>query len=286
MKRNPQHRRVAVAATAAALIALPAVAPLPAFALQAPAPAAPSAAEGIVMQGVGEVTAKPDIARLTLGVETRDAEAAKAAEENARLTDAVIKAIRAAGVAEKDVQTSGYSIYRTEEPNGLGGSGFSGGRSFHVGQAGGQGQPPQAPRTRVVFVARNTVQVTVRKVADAGKVIDAAVKAGANVAGGIQFDFADPKPLEDEALRLAVLDAARKAKVVGRASGYGSLRLVSVAEASADFPRPMFGGAMMSARADMAQTPVEPGEQKITARVTVRYVLSDLLTGPGVIKVE
>jgi len=257
----------------------------PAIAQQAPVTGtAPNADEGIVVQGTGEVSAKPDIARVTLGVETRNAEAARAAEENATRTDAVIRAIRAAGVAEKDVQTSGYNLFRTEENVGVEAGAFGGAES----SAASPQARPQQQRRRVVYVATNTVRVTVRKVADAGKMIDAAVKAGANVAGGIDFDFADPKPLEDEALRLAMEDAARKGKVLARAAGYGSLRLANVAEQGASIPRPFFGGvAMASERADMAPpTRIEPGEQKVVARITVRYVPSARLTGPGIIGVR
>ena len=73
-----------------------------------------------------------------------------------------------------------------------------------------------------------------------------------------------------------------------RAAGYESLRLANVAEQGASIPRPFFGGvAMASERADMAPpTRIEPGEQKVVARITVRYVPSARLTGPGIIGVR
>lgn len=202
---------------------------------------------GIVVQGVGEVTVKPDIARLNLGVQTQAKEAAQAAADNARQTDALIKAVRAAGVSEADIQTTDYSVNAQYN--------FDNGKQTLIG-----------------YVATNTVRVTVRKVADAGKVIDAAVQAGANAAGGIQFDLSDPSAAQDQALAKAVAAATRKAKVIAKAAGMTAIQVAAISEAGApDFPRPMFAGAIM-AKAEVANTPIQPGEQKVTANVTVRFI--------------
>lgn len=212
-----------------------------------------SSVPGIVVQGTGEVMVRPDIARLMLGVQTQAKEASQAARENADRTDALIKAIRGAGVAERDIRTSNYSInpnydYRPQE----------------------QGRPPIITG----YIVNNNVNVTVRKIADVGKVIDAATNAGANMAGGIFFDIDDPAPARREALKKAVADAADKAKAIADAAGLGSISIVSVVEGSANFPRPMLEMAdtrMAMAGRAAASTPVQPGEQAVTATVTVRY---------------
>lgn len=210
-------------------------------------------ASGITVQGIGEVMVKPDIARLQLGVQTQAKEAAQAASDNAERTSALIRAVRAAGVAEKDIQTSGYGI----SPQ------------YDYSQ-----QKPGAPPVLVNYQVNNTVRVIVRKIGDASKVLDAAIKAGANVAGGIAFDLDDPTAARAEALRKAVSDAALKAKVIAAAANLGEIVLQSVTEGGGfSSPRPMMEmGAMRSmAVADAAQTPVAPGEQTIRATVTVRY---------------
>lgn len=211
---------------------------------------------GITVQGRGEVQVKPDIVRLSLGVQTQNAQSAVAAGENAEVTSRVIAAVKAAGVADRDIQTTDYSIqpqydYRPR-PNG-------------------EARPPAI----IGYQVNNTVRVTVRRIGDASKVIDAAVKAGANVAGVIAFDTDDPSAGKDAALRKAVADALRKARVVAEAAGIADIRLVAVTEGSIGFARPMESAMMMRAAvADAAQTPVQPGEQTVTAFVTVRFAFA------------
>ncbi len=207
---------------------------------------------GIMVQGKGEVQVKPDIARLTLGVQTQAADSTRAAEQNAEITQKVTSAIRGAGVAEKDIQTNNYSIYpQYENP-----------------RPEPAGREPRQPQI-IGYQVSNTVRVTVRKVGDVGRMIDAAVKAGANVAGGIAFDLDDPTKAKEEALRKAVADAQRKAQVVADAAKVPQIRLVAVQEGSVDYVRPMHEAAF--ARAADAATPVSPGEQTVTATVTARY---------------
>ncbi|MBC8141601.1 MAG: SIMPL domain-containing protein [Armatimonadetes bacterium] len=203
----------------------------------------------IAVTGTGEVSVTPDIARITVGVQTRGKDSAVAAAENATRTDAVIKAVRALGVAQKDIQTEGYSIYP---------------------QFDYQKQPPVLTDYQV----SNSVRITVRKLADAGKILDAALKAGANVAGGIEFDLSDPQKARDEAMAKAVKDAVRKAKLMAKAlDTTRTLTLLELSEGVAsDYqqPRPMLGMAM-AREAKAAPTPIEAGQTKITVSVTARF---------------
>jgi hypothetical protein len=222
------------------------------------APVTIAAPSGITVQGTGEVQVRPDIARLNLGVQTQNTDSQKASQENARLSDAIIKAVRALGVAERDVQTSGYSI----NPQ------------FDY-------QPNRSPRLTGYQVS-NMVLVTVRKIGDTGRVIDAAVKAGANLAGGINFDLndADKAKAEEEAMTRAVTEADRKAKVIARAANIPTLMLASITENAGGYVRPMFREVAMARVADAAPTPVQPGEQTISASVTARYTFAVSPTRP------
>ena len=205
----------------------------------------------ISVTGTGEVSVTPDIARITVGVQTQGVDSATAGGENARKTDAVLKAIRALGVAEKDMQTEGYNIYP---------------------QFDYQKNPPVLTEYQV----NNSVRITVRKMSDAGKILDAALKAGANVAGGITFDVSDPQKAQDEALTKAVQDATRKASLMARATkSSATLRLIELTEGGANNyspPMPMARMAMAGAMAE-ATTPVQAGQAKITAMVTARFLL-------------
>ena len=143
----------------------------------------------ITVQGMGEIQVAPDIARVNLGVVTQNVDSVRAAQENATKTDALIKAIKAQGVADKDIQTINYSV----NPQ------------YNYNQKPGENKPPQLTGYQVT----NTVRVTVRKVTDAGKILDAGVKAGSNDAGSIAFDLSDATrdKAQADVLRLAVASA-------------------------------------------------------------------------------
>jgi hypothetical protein len=208
----------------------------------------------IMVSGTGEIKVKPDIARIDLGVQTQDKDSAKAVQQNASIADAVIKAVRAAGVAESDIQTTNYSIqplYDFLQPKP------------------GESQGQQVFRGYQVM---NTVRVTVRKLAITGNVIDAATKAGANWSGGISLDLndADKQKAEDAALAKAVADASRKAEIIAKAAGVSSLRLITISEGGGGSnPVPMMGRAEFAMA--KAPTPIVAGEQTISASVSVRY---------------
>lgn len=199
----------------------------------------------VTATGTGEISVTPDIARITVGVQVNNKDSAVAGRENAAKTDAIIKAIKALGVADKDIQTANYSINPQFDYTN-----------------------PQAPKLNYYQVT-NSVRITIRKVADAGKALDAALQAGANVANGIEFDVSDPQKAQDEALAQAVADATHKARVAAKAAGISRLSIAQITIADAPQPpRPIF--MAMKSRNDPS-TPIEAGEQKITATVSVLF---------------
>lgn len=214
--------------------------------------------EGIIVQGLGEFYLRPDIARLNLGVQTQDKNAQRAAQLNATQTQSVFAALLKAGVDEADIQTSTFSIvpqydYRPRP-----------------GEAGGPQQP-----VLTGYQVNNEVRVTIRRLDRAGVVLDAAITAGANSAGGITFDLNDRNQAQDEALRRAARDAARKARVLldanntdGPIKVIAPLRLVALVEnATTNSPRPM---AFARAEAT-SNTPIASGEIMVSASVTAYY---------------
>jgi uncharacterized protein YggE len=212
--------------------------------------ASSAAASGLFVLGTGAVYVAPDIAHISAGVRTRNEDSVKAARDNAARADAVIKAVRALGVAEKDLRTEGYNLSPQMRYD--------------------EGKDPVVTGYEV----SNNIRITVRRLADAGVILDAAIKAGANVAGGIEFDLSDETAhrAKDDALTKAVADATRKAFVMARAAKAGRIDLMKVTEGAPamNYPRPV----MFSARAAAAPaTPVSAGEQSVTANVTVRYSL-------------
>lgn len=201
----------------------------------------------IIVQGEGKASAPADRVTVVLGVETRDASAAIAAAENARLMNETITALLSAGVAESEIQTSSYSLStsQAEEPFG-------------------SEIRDESPE----FIAANMLTVGMNRTDGVGKVLDAAVSSGSNRIQEISFSLIDPRPQKDLALTRAIEDAARKADTAARAAGVTLGRVLEISEGygyvSADTRSAVF---------DLA-TPIQAGSMEITASVTMTYEIS------------
>lgn len=207
--------------------------------------ARPDAARGdtapqklVTTLGHGVVTTVPDVAVTSFGVRTESATAADALARNADQMDRVIAAARSAG-GEK-LQTQQVSLYPRTDESG----------------------------TTTGFVAQNTVSAHA-KIAAVGKLIDAAVAAGANTVEGPSLERSDRDALVHEALKKAVADAKAKAEALAEAGGFDLGPVASVSENGAG-PQPVYAreAVQLAAKAD---TPVEPDTQEITADVTVSF---------------
>ncbi len=124
----------------------------------------------------------------------------------------------------------------------------------------------------------NTITATVRKVAETGRVLDAAVKAGANQIGsgygdssGITFDVDNPVPAREKALKLAVANAQSKARALADAAELGAFFLIRIDENGGDYAPTRGGGEGFATRSALVSTPVQPGEQTVAASVTITY---------------
>jgi uncharacterized protein YggE len=198
----------------------------------------------ITVTGEGEVSLAPDLALLGAGVTTTGKTAREASEANARMMTAVMTALKAAGIAEPDVQTARLSLYplrdsKSNEPRITG------------------------------FQASNQVTVKLRDVTRVSDVIDRLVAAGANDITGIQFVVSSPSKPLDAAREAAMADARRKAEVYAKAANLILGAPVSITEEGTAVPGPM---VMRTAKAE-ASTPVSPGEQTQRISVSVSYEL-------------
>jgi uncharacterized protein len=166
----------------------------------APRMAAPGVDDDVIaVNGLGKVNAVPDAALLTLGVDANAASLGEATGDAARRMSAVVARIKSFGVSDADVQTVTYSVDpRTAPTDPL-----------------RRDEPPRI----VGYHVANVVQVTVRKVPDAGLILDAAVAAGANAVRGVRFTLADPAAAQSQARAAAVTDAQAKARQLAAAAG-------------------------------------------------------------------
>jgi uncharacterized protein YggE len=197
-----------------------------------------------------EAALPPDTLRLTAGVVSQAPTAGDAVAANAARMNAVVAALRSAGVTGADIQTSSLSLnpqYR---------------------------YVPNQPQILTGYEARNSVTVKTRKLGDAGKLIDALVKAGANEVNGPSFSIADPEPALNIARAAAVAKARARADIYAAAAGLVVKRIASISEPGAEPVQPILRPMMVRmAAADSEATPVEPGELNLTASVTMTFEL-------------
>jgi uncharacterized protein YggE len=203
----------------------------------------------LTLSAYGETKVAPDMATVSLGVVTEAPTAAVALQQNAIRMTAVVNALKAKGVAEKDIQTSGLSIspQYTYREN-------------------------QAPLLRGYQVS-NMVTVIVYDLAKLGSVVDATVSAGGNQMNGISFGLRDPQKAEDAARLEAVKRLQAKADLYSRAVGKPIKGLKSLSEGGGynpgPTPPPMLQMRAVSAEAKM-DTSVSAGE--LSVRVDVQGV--------------
>jgi uncharacterized protein YggE len=230
-------------------LAVPAAAQLPApAAVLTPVPAATG--PGLLTLVVtSDVTRPPDTVRLTAGVVTTAATAVAALAANAAQMNAVIAAVKAAGIADRDVQTSGLNVtaqYR------------------YVAE--------QAPQL-TGYQARNMVTVTSAKLADAGRMVDAVVKASANEVQGPEFLLSAPDAALDEARVAAVAKGRARAALYARAAGRRLGCIVSISELAGEAPQPDRKMMQMSVREASADSPIQAGELQLSVQLTILFEL-------------
>ena len=212
--------------------------------------AAPARADdfpsAISVSGEASVTAAPDLAQLDAGV-ANDAKTAKeASDANNAAMGKVLLALKGAGIAEKDYQTSRLSL----QPQ--------------YGQNKSTGASPV-----VGFRASNRVTVKLRDVSKVAGIIDTLVSAGANDIGNISFEVTQASKLLDDAREQAVADARRKAEIYAKATGVTLGAPLSVSEGGA--PVPLFKARM--ATPQMAPAAVAPGEETLSVTVNVSWAI-------------
>lgn len=197
-----------------------------------------------------EASRAPDVATLSAGVVTQAVDGNAAMRQNAEQMAKVVAAIKAAGIADKDVQTSGISLnpqYRYVEN--------------------------EAPKI-TGYQASNTVSLKVRDIAKLGKVLDALASVGANQINGPSFEIDQPEPVYDEARLAALKKAQARAETYAKALGLKVRRIVSISEGSGGFRPPMqmeFARANAKGMAD--STPVSPGETTLSVSLDVVFEL-------------
>lgn len=196
-----------------------------------------------------EASRVPDVATISAGVVTQAVDGKAAMRQNAEQMTRVLAAVKKAGIADKDVQTSGINLspqYRYAEN--------------------------QAPAI-TGYQASNTVNVKVRDIPRLGEVLDALAAQGSNQINGPSFEIDKPEPVYDEARLDALKQAQARAETYAKALGFRVRRIVTINEGgSGDFnPRPMM--TMAKSMDQMESTPVQPGETTLSVNLDVVFEL-------------
>ena len=200
----------------------------------------------IALTGHGEVKAKPDLAVVTVGVLSQSQTARQAVTDNNAAMEKVIASLKAAGIEAKDIQTSNFLVNPRYDY-----------------------QNNSQPRL-IGYDVSNTVGVTVRDLEKLGSILDDVVSEGSNQINGVMFGIAERDRLEDEARKLAVADASRKARIYGEAAQLTLGQIVAISESSSAPPIPVY----RSMKAEAASpVPIAEGEQTVAIEVNITWEL-------------
>jgi len=231
-------------------ILLSACAPVTAQSLPSPVPVQEAEKGTIQVTGQAQILVPADRVSVSFGVETESQSAREASVLNAAKMEAVVEALRGAGVEDLEIETFGYALNpEYNYPN------------------------RNDPSRRAIsgYRATNSIRVTLPDVEAAGRIVDAGIGAGANRVLNLQFEASDTREARLEALREAVRVAREEAQTIADAMG---VRLGPPLEvrggASPGQPRVLARAVMVDEMAG-ARTPIEAGRQSVSANVTILY---------------
>ena len=204
----------------------------------------------ISVNGEGVVEVAPDRATISLGVVTRDKNAAKVQADNSKIASDIIKAVTALGIDKKNIRTGNYSFHQY----------FRNDNNRRIADG---------------YEANNSVTVIVDDLNLVGKVIDAALVNGANNVDSLEFGVRNKSNLQNDAIRLAVRDARAKAEVVAAELGKNIIGVLNISVNSGYISAPRANKMMMDmAAVESVETPIESGTLSCSASVHVEFEIS------------
>jgi uncharacterized protein YggE len=203
----------------------------------------------ITVVGAGTVTAKPDMAQIQVGVVTEAPSASEALKQNNSAMENLFRVLKAKGIADKDLQTSNFSVSPQYDRNKQG----------------------QMTHKIVGYRVSNQVAVKVRQLSLLGEVLDEAVQEGANQVHGISFSVAEPEQLLDAAREKAIVNARHKAQLYATTAEVKLGEVLLIQEQTPHIPDFQVGFALRSEAS--GAVPVAPGEQEFRVSINVTYAL-------------
>jgi uncharacterized protein len=223
---------------------------VPAAAQVSPPREAAAYRETVSVTGTGRTSVAPDRVSFTVGVQTvADTVEAAISQNNERVAK-TIAALKSAGAQDKEIQSSRFSIVPQQDHR--------------------QGALPRI----VGYQVSNAITVRTDRIAEAGRLLQAAVKGGVNTASGLRFELADPAKGRDEGLRAAFADARSQAGVLAQAAGRTLGRALNISDSGSSGPPPQpYPRAMAMSAEGVSEVPVAPGLQESLYTVAVVFEL-------------
>jgi uncharacterized protein len=197
----------------------------------------------IVVTGEGSVSVTPNYAQIRSGVTVRTKTVKEGVDANSKLMVAIIAALKDVGIADKDIQTSRFSIQPVYSP-----------------------QEPRTEPKLLGYSVSNEVEATIREIGRIGDVLDRVVAVGATDVGHVTFLVSDASKALDQAREAAIADARRKAEVYANAAGVQLGRVEWITEEAGSGP-----SVPMMTRAQAAPVPIATGEDMLRVKVTVGF---------------
>lgn len=205
--------------------------------------------ETVTVSGIGKSSSVPDRVAFSVGVQTAAESVESATSQNNERVARVIAILEAAGAQEQELQTSRFSISPQYDHR--------------------QGAAPRI----VGYQVSNTVTVRTPRVGEAGRLLQAAIRAGANSASSLHFYLSEPGKAKEEAMRAAVADARTQAAVLAQAAGRDLGRVLTISESAQSGPPPLPYARTMAMNAEVSEVPVTVGTEETGYTVTVVFEL-------------
>lgn len=208
----------------------------------------PESKNTITISGEGKVTAIPDIAKVSLGLQTEKATVTEAQSENSAKINQLVAALKEMSVEEKDIKTTNYSIYPNYDWN-------------------------RGNRTLRGYMVEQNVTITIRDLDKVGEIVALAGEYDLNQASSLNFSIDEPEQYRQEARLLALEEAKIKAEALAKAAGVKLGKVVSFSESSAPSYYPRAASSFgLEAMSDKAVAPeIEAGSQEVTVDVSVSF---------------
>src|SRR5579859_3802103 len=252
--RNSRRKTMKRSVTPVTILMLAAIGMLALSACASPAlaqtvtpPAPTDQPHTISVTGTGTASGAPDTATAQIGVQTHDPDAVKAVNGNTTKMTAIIAALKAQGIADKDIQTTNFSVSAQQDVDASG-----------------------HPTGTITFNVDNTVSITIHDLTKVGQVLSASVDAGANNIYGVSYSVADQAALAAQARDQAMADAKARATQLAKDAGTTLDGPITISEQVTSSPEPFFGARAAMAPSS-APVPVQSGQISVQIQENVTY---------------